>query len=102
VIHHSISGHFAIRQGKWKLLACRGSGGWSKGDDGQPAQLYDLSSDRDEENNLIESNPKIAKELADLLETAVANGRSRPGPPQKNDVPVDIWKTNAGRPDLLN
>jgi arylsulfatase A len=102
VIHHSISGHFAIRQGKWKLLACRGSGGWSKGDDGQPAQLYDLSSDRDEENNLIESNPKIAKELADLLETAVANGRSRPGPPQKNDVPVDIWKTKAGRPDLLN
>ena len=29
VIHHSISGHFAYRQGKWKLLLARGSGGWS-------------------------------------------------------------------------
>ena len=29
VIHHSVSGHFAYRQGKWKLLLARGSGGWS-------------------------------------------------------------------------
>ena len=29
VIHHSISGHFGYRQGKWKLILARGSGGWS-------------------------------------------------------------------------
>ena len=29
VIHHSISGHFAYRQGKWKLLLAKGSGGWT-------------------------------------------------------------------------
>ena len=29
VIHHSISGHFAYRQGKWKLLLAKASGGWT-------------------------------------------------------------------------
>ncbi|MEM9413136.1 MAG: hypothetical protein AAGA30_18650 [Planctomycetota bacterium] len=29
VIHHSKSGHFAYRLGKWKLLLARGSSGWS-------------------------------------------------------------------------
>ena len=29
VIHHSISGHFAYRTGKWKLILARSSGGWS-------------------------------------------------------------------------
>jgi len=101
VIHHSINGNFAIRQGKWKLVACQGSGGWSKGDDGQPAQLYDMSADRAEETNLIESKTGEAKRLADLLEQAVNNGRTRPGKKQKNDVPVNIWKNKEGRPALL-
>ncbi len=29
VVHHSINGSFAIRQGNWKLALCPGSGGWS-------------------------------------------------------------------------
>ena len=29
VVHHSINGSFAIRQGKWKLELCADSGGWS-------------------------------------------------------------------------
>jgi arylsulfatase A len=37
VAHHSIFGFFAIRQGKWKLEFCPGSGGWSSPQDG-PAQ----------------------------------------------------------------
>ena len=28
-VHHSINGSFSIRQGKWKLSLCPGSGGWS-------------------------------------------------------------------------
>jgi hypothetical protein len=31
-----------------------------------------------------------------LLETAVANGRTTPGPKQKNDTKVVIWKEGAG------
>ena len=29
MVHHSIDGNFAIRQGKWKLELCAGSGGWA-------------------------------------------------------------------------
>ena len=32
VVHHTISGAFAIRQGPWKLALCPGSGGWSAPD----------------------------------------------------------------------
>ena len=30
VVHHSINGSFAIRQGQWKLILCADSGGWSE------------------------------------------------------------------------
>lgn len=96
VIHHSISGRFAIRKGDWKFLACKGSGGWSKGDDGQPSQLYNMTADRKESNNLVDAKPEIAAELTKLLEAAVANGRTTPGPEQKNDAKVVIWKDGAG------
>ena len=101
VIHHSIKGHFAIRKNNWKFVACKGSGGWSKGDDGKPAQLYDMATDRPEQNNLIESKTEIAKQLANLLEQAIQNGRTTPGKKLKNDVPVNLWKTKKGRPELL-
>ena len=51
-VHHSISGMFSIRKGKWKLEMCPGSGGWSDPRDGAAAeqglpaiQLYDLDAD---------------------------------------------------------
>ncbi|HEX4147822.1 MAG TPA: arylsulfatase, partial [Pirellulales bacterium] len=50
VVHHSINGKFAIREGSWKLEFCPGSGGWGEPGDaaaqkqGLPGvQLYDLS-----------------------------------------------------------
>ena len=95
VIHHSYSGLFAIRQGSWKYLACTGSGGWSKGGDGKPSQLYDLSKDRKESNNLIESNPEKAKYMLKLLEDSIAKGRTTPGPDLKNDTEVVIWKKSS-------
>lgn len=97
VIHHSINGRFAIRKGDWKFIAARGSGGWTKGDDGKPSQLYDMASDRKESQNLAEEKPNIVAELTRLLETAVENGRTTPGPIQKNDVKVIIWKDGAKR-----
>ena len=102
VIHHSTKGCFAIRQSRWKLVACGGSGGYSEGDEGQSAQLYDLEADPYEQVNLIQTEPQRAASLADLLELVVANGRSTPGRPLANDVPVDIWKTETGRPSVLS
>ena len=49
IVHHSIGGQFAIRQGKWKLALCAGSGGWTEPTEAQAAkqglpavQLYDM------------------------------------------------------------
>ena len=95
VIHHSISGRFAIRKGDWKFIAAKGSGGWTKGDDGKPSQLYHMASDRKESRNLVDQHPEIAADLTKLLETTVANGRTTPGPNQKNDAKVVIWKDRA-------
>ena len=101
VIHHSVRGHFAIRQGRWKFVACRGSGGWSKSNDGQPVQLYDMGADPAEKKNLLALRTNEAKRLADVLVEAIKNGRSRSGPKQNNDVTVNIWKSPEGRPTLL-
>ena len=78
-IHHSISGMFAIRKGKWKFIDGQGSGGWSyAGNESEPpGQLYDMENDPEEKNNLHESRPEIVSELKSLLEKYKASGRSR-------------------------
>lgn len=98
VIHHSINGSFAIREGSLKLELCADSGGWSNPRPGQapagsPAsQLYDLSTDIAEQNNLIASKLHEAARLQELLEKQIAVGRSTPGPAQKNAVEVIVRK----------
>ncbi len=99
LVHHSINGSFAIRQGQWKLELCAGSGGWSAPKPGTPAeknlpatQLYDLSRDPGETNNLVATRPEIVERLTKSLEEQVARGRSTPGVPQTNTVPVKIRK----------
>jgi arylsulfatase A-like enzyme len=99
IVHHSISGHFAIRKGKWKLLLASGSGGWTKpvyNHDGPQVQLYDMSKDLSEQKNLQAEFPEVVSELTKLLESYVANGRSTPGSVMKNDAEIDIWKENLG------
>ena len=79
VVHHSINGTFAIREGKWKLIAGAGSGGrgiprsrpWSK-----PYQLYDLKADPGETKNLAEKHPDITSRLEARLKKIIASGRS--------------------------
>jgi hypothetical protein len=99
IVHHSIHGQFAIREGSLKLAFCPGSGGWSKPGDkearaaGLPAlQLYDLAKDIGEKDNLQASEPDQVKRLTGLLEEIVAKGRSTPGPARENDKPVDFRK----------
>jgi len=99
VVHHSIDGCFAIRQGNWKLELCPGSGGWSEPKPGSaqekglpPVQLYDLSTERGEQQNLQAEHPEVVARLTRLLEKYVADGRSTPGRPQPNDVPISLLK----------
>jgi arylsulfatase A-like enzyme len=96
VVHHSIQGKFAIREGRWKLCLCVGSGGWSKGGGSDAPQLYDIVSDPGETRNRATDHPEVVARLAKLLETYVADGRSTPGEKQKNDVNVVI-DTKTGK-----
>jgi arylsulfatase A len=99
LVHHSAEGEFAIRQGKWKLILCPGSGGWSpptrapspwtqaKVDSFEglpPFQLYDLESDRAEKNNLVAKHPEIVQRLGRLMRETIDRGRSTPGSEQRN------------------
>ena len=80
VIHHSSGGMFAIRDGRWKLVAGNGSGGREepKGKPFErPYQLYDLESDPSERRNVYDSNPFIAARLEGELDRIRERGRSR-------------------------
>ena len=98
VVHHSIGGYFAIREGRWKLALCPGSGGWSDPRPGQEAegaakvQLFDLSADLGEKNNVEAQHAEIVSRLTQKLEALVAEGRSTPGARQSNAVPVELCK----------
>ncbi|MBK27302.1 MAG: Cerebroside-sulfatase [Verrucomicrobiales bacterium] len=80
VINHSASGMFALRSGKWKLIAGNGSGG-RQSPRGKPFErpymLFDLQSDLEEKNNLASDKPNLVKQLAAQLEAIRSNGRSR-------------------------
>ena len=85
----SIGGTPSVRLGQWKYIPARGSGGWGKGgDQSQPIQLYDLADDLGESRNLAAKNPKQVERMKALLEKLIVQGRSTPGPKQKNDVKV--------------
>jgi arylsulfatase A-like enzyme len=70
------SGVPGLRVGDWKYIAT------------QPAQLYDLATDLGETRNLATQEPGRVTEMQALLEKLIADGRSTPGEPQKNDVRV--------------
>lgn len=105
IVHHSIDGKFAIRDERWKLVLCPGSGGWTHRDAeaaqaGLPlVQLYDMELDPGETTNLQGEHREQVQYLLRLLKDYVSEGRSTPGAPQQNDVPVDIWKLET-MPDL--
>ena len=89
-VFHSISGMFALRQGKWKLVFGRGAGGrGGKGKPGDPpGQLYDMSVDPYEKNNVFEKHPEIVREMTELMDNYVKRGRSTPGIEQEYVKPV--------------
>ena len=101
VVHHSIDGSFAVREGPWKLCLCPGSGGWSAPRPGSPAeeglpprQLFHLGDDPTERSNVEAERPEVAARLAEWLERAIAEGRSTPGPSKANDRPISPTSTD--------
>lgn len=100
IVHHSISGHFAYRYGKWKLLLARASGGWTFPRENEApinfpeAQLYDMSSDSGELTNLYRKEPLVVKNLLRHLENDINRGRSTRGRKAENDVSeIVLWKS---------
>ncbi|WP_296698772.1 arylsulfatase [Algoriphagus sp.] len=98
-VHHSIDGSFAIRQGDWKLLMAKGSGGWSFPKPGDPAeeslpdiQLYNLKNDPAEASNIFAKNPEKVASLKALLIKYIKEGRSTPGALQSNDPIEGEWR----------
>lgn len=79
VIHHSVAGMFAIRDGHWKLVAGNGSGGREapKGKPfGEPYQLFDLKADLAESNDVATDHPELVQSLATRLQKLIDAGRS--------------------------
>ena len=90
-VSHSSGGLPSIRLGEWKMIFGQGSGGWGKGQDSYPAQLYNLREDIGETKNLYADRPELVTSLTQLMDETVRNGRSTPGAPQSNDVEVK-WR----------
>jgi len=82
IVHHSLDGMFSIRQGPWKLIMGRGSGGFSKPrrkeiKPGEPkGQLYNMENDLAESKNLWDEYPEIVENLTMLLEKYKQEGNS--------------------------
>ena len=100
VVHTTPSlGCFAVRRGPWKLLLCRGSGGWSPprepvaAKQGLPeVQLYNLDEDPKEQNNLQAEHPELVTELTSCLQHAIEQGHTTPGPSQPNHNGATWWQ----------
>ena len=72
-----------VRLGSWKLIIGRES--VPNTPQGVKNQLYNLADDLGEQNDLIEKYPDRAVQMFALYEKLISDGRSNPGPVQKND-----------------
>ncbi len=75
VVHESSHGMFAVRQGPWKLIEGRGSGGFSVPQfytpkPGEPkGQLYNLATDPSETQNIYQEDPGKVTTLSQVLDS---------------------------------
>ncbi len=96
-------GEFQIRQGKWKYLDHKGSGGNPYSEDFMvkyvlaetepeaPGQLYDLAADPGETTNLYFKEEKKRLELQSLLKELKQSGRSA----LKGRTPIGLSRTTS-------
>jgi arylsulfatase A len=79
-IHQSNGGDLAIRQGPWKLIFKK---------DGV-RELYNLTEDLSEKTDALATHPDVSGRLAKLMQSYIDNGRSTPGPLQKNQYEIRL------------
>jgi len=91
-IHQSPKRDLAIRQGPWKLVFTANG----------KRELYDLKTDIGEIKDLAATNPETVERLAALMRKQIANGRSTPGAPQKNDSPLSVDTPPPGKKKKAN
>lgn len=85
LVTDSMLGHFAYREGDWKLIAGVGGGGYYPNYEaayvvkpsGLPGQLYNLAEDLGETRNLYVEHPEIVARMQANLEKIKRDGRSR-------------------------
>ena len=77
-------GNRALRVGDWKIVSAGKQGSW---------ELYDLSSDRSESQNLAAEQPKRVRELADIWERMTSEftaQATRKDPPAKSAKLIEV------------
>lgn len=77
LVHHAMSGRFAIRDANWKLVMPHGN---------SKAELYDLQGDPSERRNVIDQHGDLAAQMQSKLTRIVRQGRSTTGKTQRNDT----------------
>lgn len=79
-VHQSAGGDLAIRHGAWKLVFHT---------DGK-RELFNIETDLSEKNNVLNENKEIVKKLTQQMQNYIDQGRSTPGPTQKNEHIVSL------------
>lgn len=108
-VHHSAQGKFAIRRGDWVLILAptgddnrqQGEPAWFQKTRGykphaEVGELFHLATDPLQKQNRYATEGEKVRELTSLMERYVTEGRSTPGPKQKNDVEI-TWDNRAGQ-----
>ncbi|MEX2568226.1 MAG: arylsulfatase [Cyclobacteriaceae bacterium] len=76
IVHHSINGTFALRDGPWKMVFGNGSGG-REPPTGEPFKkpyaLFNLEIDPTETSNVIQQFPDIARQMSEQLKKLLVN-----------------------------
>lgn len=62
---HELGGRQAVRLGNWKGVKYRAAANMDS-----PIELYDLFTDRGEQNNVANQHPKIIKQMAEIMQSA--------------------------------
>jgi arylsulfatase A-like enzyme len=108
-VHHSGQGKFAIRRGDWVLIFAasgddngkRGEPAWFKEERGykphvDAGELFNLAKDPTQKHNVFSTEGAKVDELTALMRRYVVEGRSTPGPAQKNDVEI-VWDERTSK-----
>lgn len=87
LVAQSASGVLTLRSGRWKAIFGPGS----RAPGGTKTQLYDLVADPGERHDVAAEHAEEVARLTAEIQREISLGRSTPGAPQQNDVPVELF-----------